>query len=230
MVGALRGWSLAARVLGPSHRCRLGCGLSAGLGRGLARAVGRVAVVSSVPRVVDLCQSEAKNDSRSGGKCLVQDHCALRQKSSRAIICRHTDDFDWLAARSMRIVKQKQPAPSLNFRYGLSALGLQLMNGAIGGAQAPAQFTSDGGHELDGCRRRRLGKASIVRAAHAVTNQFDIGDNGRRARFLIENSQFTKHRSRGKCREPDVGAAWHLQIGARRAACRNQDFVPGIPE
>ena len=36
--------------------------------RGLARAVGRVAVIRSVPRVVDVCQSEAKNDSRSGGQ------------------------------------------------------------------------------------------------------------------------------------------------------------------
>jgi hypothetical protein len=45
-------------------------------------------------RVIHLCQSEAKNDSRSGGKCLVQDHCALRPKSWSAIIGLHADDFD----------------------------------------------------------------------------------------------------------------------------------------
>jgi hypothetical protein len=44
------------------------------------RAAGRVAVVSSVPRVIDLRQSEAKNDGRSGGQCLVQNHRGLKQE------------------------------------------------------------------------------------------------------------------------------------------------------
>jgi hypothetical protein len=51
---------LAAWVLRLSHRRRFG--------RGLARAIGRMTIIRSVPRVIDVRQSEAKNDSRSGSQ------------------------------------------------------------------------------------------------------------------------------------------------------------------
>jgi hypothetical protein len=104
-------------------------------------------------------------------------------------------------------------------------LRFELMNGAIGGAQPPAELAADRGHELDCGGRGIFGECSVLRPAHAIAGQFVVGDHRSGTRSLIENRQLAKHGARRKCRQPNIGAVRELQISARGAFGDDQDLV-----